>query len=124
MRADCARRGYTGSILRVNNPLVTPWDTRMRLGAVGADSFGTDERVDVELMMPPMTPPNWPPGIPPGTPPTTPAEDNAGGASSSRIICTFCGMRVGVRKRPSDKSLVTRCTTLAAASGAAGGGGG
>ena len=54
----------------------------------------------------------------------TAPEDKAGGSSSSRIICTFCGILPGVRNRPSIMSVSTRSTTLAAAADAAGGGGG
>jgi hypothetical protein len=54
----------------------------------------------------------------------TPPEDEAGGASSSRIICTFRGILLGVCKLPSMRSVSMRSTTLAAASAGAGGGGG
>src|SRR5579862_1165558 len=80
--------------------------------------------------MPPITPPSCPPGIPPGTPPTTPpVEGIGGGASSSLIICTFCGIRVGVRSAPLESRSLWICymilaTCCSAAGGGGGGGGG
>src|ERR1700751_5373601 len=76
-------------------------------------------------MIPPITPPIWPPGIPPGTPPTTPPVDiSGGGASSSLIIWTFCGIFVGVRSWPLTRSLWICFTILTGAAAGGGGGGG
>src|SRR4029077_4079050 len=76
-------------------------------------------------MIPPITPPIWPPGIPPGTPPTTPPViATGGGASSSLIIWTLDGIRLGVRSRPFAILLVNFTTFAADGVDAAGGGGG
>src|SRR5271166_3530393 len=75
--------------------------------------------------MPPITPPSCPPGMPPGTPPTTPPPPGiGGGASSSLIICTFCGILVGVRSWPPESKSLSICFMILAACCAGGGGGG
>src|SRR5580704_1354642 len=123
MRACLASGGYAGCTFLISNPCDTPSDTRTRCGVA---TLGT--ATGVELIIPPITPPIWPPGIPPGTPPTTPAPAiSGGGASSSLIIWTFCGILVGVRSWPFTRSLwicLTTLTGVAAGGGGGGGGGG
>src|ERR1051326_3641696 len=95
----------------------------MRCGITGWN-LGTAAEL-AALTMPPMTPPNCPPGIPPGTPPTTPpVAIIGGGASSSLIISTFCGILVGVRSWPVLSMSVSICLTTFTGCAAAGGGGG
>src|SRR5208283_1866471 len=124
-RATLASGGYAGSIFRISIPLVTPCETRIRCGMTGC-SLGTTFKLEVALTIPPITPPNCPPGIPPGTPPTTPPPPIGGGASSSLIICTFCGIFEGVRSPPLESNSLSICfmIRLAACAGGGGGGGG
>src|SRR5215469_11581921 len=120
MRAWRASGGYDGWTFLISNPCETPSDTRTRCGVA---TLGT--ATGVELIIPPITPPIWPPGTPPGTPPTTPPVDiSGGGASSSLIIWTFCGIFVGVRSWPFTRSLWICFTILTGAAAGGGGGGG
>src|SRR5580692_13138632 len=120
MRAWRASGGYAGGTLRIRRPVLTPDDTRTR---VGVAIFGT--ATGVELSTLPITPPIDPPGTPPGTPPTTPVTAICGGASSSfRFSRTFLGILVGVRNSPFTMSLWICFTTWTAAAGGGGGGGG
>src|ERR1051326_6220878 len=120
-RAALAICGYIGFTSCSRLPCATPWETRILVG-VGVATLGT--ATGVLLMMPPITPPIWPPGTPPGTPPTTPATLVDGGASSSLMMATFCGILVGVRSSPLMMSLWTLTTLIGAAAGGGGGGGG
>src|SRR5260370_38137841 len=119
MRAALAHGGYLGCTFRIKRPVATPGDTRTRWGVA---TFGTATLLELRIL--PMTPPAEPPGMPPGTPPGTPPLPRSGGASSSLIICTFCGILVGVRSCQLMTSLWIFTTLTAAAGGGAGGGGG
>src|SRR5579883_1790274 len=104
MRACRARGGYAGCTFLISKPCETPRDTRTRCGVA---TLGT--ATGVELMIPPTTPP---------------VDISGGGASSSLIICTFCGILVGVRSWPLIRSLCTCLTTFTGAAAGGGGGGG
>src|SRR5215472_16881479 len=91
----------------------------------GGGGGGGGAALGTEPMMPPSTPPGVPPATPPGTPPTTPTAPDAGGGSSSSLICAISlGTDFGAISLPASNCRGITLTIFTGAGAAGGGGGG